>query len=793
MPGSGGANLGIRFLLLLHCVPSLIRSPSPSSTGAVNEARIVTASTSLLSLVAGRKSFSSLRKLEKYIFCCSSYSSCVCSSFSSSFFFLFFCCFFLLFSSFLLVAAWLSAGMRTGGDCGGLVLASNTDGLYSAMEPPERASDFLEKDPTGRYGRYNEVLGRGAFKTVYRAFDEVDGIEVAWNQVRIDDVLQSPEDLEKLYSEVYLLRSLNHENIIKFYNSWVDEKKKTINMITELFTSGSLRQYRKKHQHVDTKAIKNWARQILHGLVYLHSHNPPVIHRDLKCDNIFVNGNHGEVKIGDLGLAIVMQQPTAKSVIGTPEFMAPELYEEEYNELVDVYSFGMCMLEMVTFQYPYCECRNPAQIYKKVTSGIKPASLCKVSDPQIRQFIEKCLVPASERLSAKELLKDPFLLDENRTESAHDPLQLPSPGLKPVALPKSGPLSMDIDTFSITTGDGSYRGTPHYGDGSYRGTPHYPALEYRRTHKNNEFRLRGKKEDDNSVALTLRIADTSRRARNIHFMFYLDSDTALSVASEMVEQLDLADHDVAFIADFIHYLIMNLLPGWNPLFDYCSSQVTSFTTSPVLADGHNTFNSVLTSAAAKAAEQYAISGLTSFPQYVGEGSHGENVSSYSDGNTSEPDHHSSPSLANMEDQDTRTSNGSAIFAEDDHLKNNKSADGSYKNVSGNVSESDHGDPFCSCGNDISIGEWMPMPMNECARSSGLSFPKLSGASNVMSLASSCSSLSLADKDLDVELKLELDAIEKQYQNWFQELSRMREEALEATKKRWMAKKKLGVH
>lgn len=77
----------------------------------------------------------------------------------------------------------------------------------------------------------------------YKAFDEVDGIEVAWNQVRIDDVLRSPEDLEKLYSEVHLLKSLKHENIIKFYNSWVDDKRKTINMITELFTSGNLRQY----------------------------------------------------------------------------------------------------------------------------------------------------------------------------------------------------------------------------------------------------------------------------------------------------------------------------------------------------------------------------------------------------------------------------------------------------------------------------------------------------------------------------------------------------------------------
>lgn len=76
----------------------------------------------------------------------------------------------------------------------------------------------------------------------YKAFDQLDGIEVAWNRVKISDMLQSPEDLEKLYSEVHLLRQLKHANIIKFYDAWIDEKKKTINMITELFTSGSLRQ-----------------------------------------------------------------------------------------------------------------------------------------------------------------------------------------------------------------------------------------------------------------------------------------------------------------------------------------------------------------------------------------------------------------------------------------------------------------------------------------------------------------------------------------------------------------------
>ncbi|XP_057996992.1 probable serine/threonine-protein kinase WNK6 [Hevea brasiliensis] len=675
---------------------------------------------------------------------------------------------------------------------GGLFLASN-NGTYSAVEPPDDEADFVEKDPTGRYVRYDEILGRGAFKTVYKAFDEVDGIEVAWNQVRIDDVLQSPEGLEKLYSEVHLLRSLNHENILKFYYSWVDEKMKTVNMITELFTSGNLRQYRKKHKNVDMKAIKNWARQILQGLVYLHGHNPPIIHRDLKCDNVFVNGHHGEVKIGDLGLAIVMQQPTARSVIGTPEFMAPELYEEEYNELIDIYSFGMCMLEMVTFEYPYSECKNPAQIYKKVTSGVKPASLSKVSDPQIKEFILKCLVPASERLSAKELLKDPFLQLQNPVESIRDPLLLPNQYAKSSSLNKSGPLSMDMDRdykqlcLSSCTGSNNNEGTK------------FPVLEYQRAHKNKEFRLRGTKNDENSVSLTLRIADSSSRVRNIHFLFYLDSDTALSVSSEMAEQLELADHDVAFIAEFIDYLIMKLLPGWKPSSDYCLSGVTSIYTDSVLEKSvASPWNSELTSVSAQpVVEQDALSGFTTTPQggslQAGEDNRCDNTSSV----IYHFDNYSPPSLANMEDQDSQASVISEILVEDASSKIDKMSElpdyNTDGDLSGYVSEPELGDPYFDHKlerNYSSIG--VCIPMNEYARNSELPFPKLSGVPNDMSLTSNSSYLFLVGKDLNVELKLQLATIEAQYQNWFHELSRMREEAMETTKKRWTAKK-LAVH
>ncbi|GAA6083049.1 serine/threonine-protein kinase WNK1 isoform X1, partial [Tachysurus ichikawai] len=131
--------------------------------------------------------------------------------------------------------------------------------------------------------------------------------------------------------------------------------------------------YLKRFKVMKIKVLRSWCRQILKGLHFLHTRTPPIIHRDLKCDNIFITGPTGSVKIGDLGLATLKRSSFAKSVIGTPEFMAPEMYEEKYDESVDVYAFGMCMLEMATSEYPYSECQNPAQIYRRVTSGASQA------------------------------------------------------------------------------------------------------------------------------------------------------------------------------------------------------------------------------------------------------------------------------------------------------------------------------------------------------------------------------------------------------------------------------------
>jgi serine/threonine protein kinase len=92
--------------------------------------------------------------------------------------------------------------------------------------------------------------------------------------------------------------------------------------------------------------------------------------------------------------------------------MAPEMYEEKgYNEKVDIYAFGMCLLEMATGDYPYSECKNAAQIYKKVTQGIRPECLSKVEDKEILGIINVCLSNENERWSSRKLF-DYFFTDE---------------------------------------------------------------------------------------------------------------------------------------------------------------------------------------------------------------------------------------------------------------------------------------------------------------------------------------------------------------------------------------------
>lgn len=269
------------------------------------------------------------------------------------------------------------------------------------------------------------------------------------------------------------------------------------------------------------------------------------------------------------------------------------------------------------------------------------------------------------------------------------------------------------------------------------------------------------------------------RVRNIHFLFYLDTDTAVSVASEMVEHLELADHDVAFIAELIDYLIVKLLPWWKPSPDHKSSGEFSLNGGGSTTADSETFmacscGSVLTSFPSKLAiDQHSFYGFNTAP---GESfMTAEKSCFYKNANNAsfDSDYMSSPSLFNLEDRYSQESGASEIVIEDASVKNDEfhdsNVDGSFGCLSRSVSELELGDAyFKDCilqATDCSAG-------SICGTSSDV--------------VSSRSSVSSIEKEIDIELKFQLDAIELQYQHWMEELNRMKLEALEATRRRWMA-------
>ncbi|CAD8163013.1 unnamed protein product [Paramecium octaurelia] len=301
----------------------------------------------------------------------------------------------------------------------GEIIQNMNDDTSLSSEDEEQTSKIIENDPTGRFSKYNEEIGKGAYKSVYRGYDNESGCEVAWNVFQLMNV--SGDEIRRAKQEIAILKTLKHKNIISFVHSWQSKSKKEIVFITEIVNGGSLKNYLRRITRPKLKVIRYWCKQILEGLEYMHQQN--IIHRDLKCENILIDTNNNELKIGDLGLSIQMQSNNTSSVLGTPEFMAPEIYHGNYDTKVDIYAFGMCILEIVTGMKPFCECKGgTAQIIKKVMEAQKPQSLECILNEKIKTIILECLKPATERPTATQLLQQYFSSSNNDEDNS--PVQL---------------------------------------------------------------------------------------------------------------------------------------------------------------------------------------------------------------------------------------------------------------------------------------------------------------------------------------------------------------------------------
>ncbi|KAK5903394.1 hypothetical protein CgunFtcFv8_007180 [Champsocephalus gunnari] len=276
-------------------------------------------------------------------------------------------------------------------------------------EESEDESEILEESPCGRWQKRREEVNQRnvpGIDNAYLAMDTEEGVEVVWNEVMFSERKIFKLQEEKVKAVFDNLIQLEHLNIVKFHKYWADvkENRARVIFITEYMSSGSLKQFLKKtkknHKTMNEKAWKRWCTQILSALSYLHSCEPPIIHGNLTCDTIFIQHN-GLIKIGSVAPDTINNHvKTCREEQKSLHFFAPE-YGAVANvtTAVDIYSFGMCALEMAVLEIQ----SNGDSSY--VSQEAINNAIQMLEDPLQREFIQKCLeVDPSKRPTAKELL-----------------------------------------------------------------------------------------------------------------------------------------------------------------------------------------------------------------------------------------------------------------------------------------------------------------------------------------------------------------------------------------------------
>ncbi|KZS22044.1 nuclear receptor-binding protein isoform X3 [Daphnia magna] len=231
--------------------------------------------------------------------------------------------------------------------------------LKSGTEDSEDESEILEESPCGRWLKRREVVQQRdvpGIDAAYLAMDTEEGVEVVWNEVRFSERKNFKAQEEKISQVFDNLIKLEHPNIVKFHKYWIDSRddKPRVIFITEYMSSGSLKQFLKRTKRNVKKpplqAWKRWCTQILSALSFLHSCSPPIVHGNLTCDTIFIQHN-GLIKIGSVAPDAIHQHvKTCREGMKNTHFIAPEFGIAGMTPAVDIYSFGMCALEMATLE-----------------------------------------------------------------------------------------------------------------------------------------------------------------------------------------------------------------------------------------------------------------------------------------------------------------------------------------------------------------------------------------------------------------------------------------------------------
>ena len=278
--------------------------------------------------------------------------------------------------------------------------------------PPQLFATMRTKD-----FKIVKLLGKGTYGAVYKVIRKSDKEEYALKEVSLKALKK--REREDAVNEVRVLASIKHRNILRYCEAFLEGSN--LYIVTEYAKGGDLhgkiKRYTAKRKSLAEKTVWTYLLQLCSGLETLHKIN--IMHRDLKPKNIFLTA-HNQIRLGDLGCAKVMKAGMARTQIGTPYYMSPEIWEHKsYNAASDIWALGCIVFEMCSGRPPFLA--NDMQgLARKVRFNASPtigsaysrdlASLVKrmlSKDPRNRPTAESILKMDNIKAVTKDLPETP--------------------------------------------------------------------------------------------------------------------------------------------------------------------------------------------------------------------------------------------------------------------------------------------------------------------------------------------------------------------------------------------------
>ncbi|XP_072259627.1 serine/threonine-protein kinase Nek5 isoform X2 [Pyxicephalus adspersus] len=252
-----------------------------------------------------------------------------------------------------------------------------------------------------------QMIGEGSFGKAFLAKGRRDNIQCVIKEINVSKM--PPKEKEASQKEVTLLSKMKHPNIVSFFTSF--KERNCLYIVMEFCDGGDLANRINKQRGVlfDENQILSWFVQISLGLKHIHDRK--VLHRDIKAQNIFLTNNGTIAKLGDFGIARMLNNTMelARTCVGTPFYLSPEICENRpYNNKTDIWSLGCVLYELCALKHPF-EANSLRQLVLKICRGrYDPLSIRYSYD--LRGLISQLFkISPRDRPSINSILKKPFL------------------------------------------------------------------------------------------------------------------------------------------------------------------------------------------------------------------------------------------------------------------------------------------------------------------------------------------------------------------------------------------------